>query len=219
LGDDIYLATDHTNGVLRLVSTGKTVAEKEAEERARIAKEQARAAEEAKKLKDGFVVNASQLGAATFDGISGTITNTGGSDYKVRSMGGVWWMIQNADKPLSTSQGCTYNSFNKDNLGNLYSQNCAAMACPLGWQLPTDEDFKNLNKWLIANNKWSEWNSGNALGGGANDGHFYFDQNKTGYWWSSNKGSAWWVRQETSRMENQSGLYNGVSYCVRCIKK
>lgn len=31
LGDDIYLATNHSNGILRLVSTGKTIAEKEAE--------------------------------------------------------------------------------------------------------------------------------------------------------------------------------------------
>lgn len=30
LGDDIYLATDHRNGVLRLVSTGKTISEKAA---------------------------------------------------------------------------------------------------------------------------------------------------------------------------------------------
>jgi hypothetical protein len=31
LGDDIYLATDHANGVLRLVSTGKTTAERRAD--------------------------------------------------------------------------------------------------------------------------------------------------------------------------------------------
>lgn len=40
LGDDIYLATDHANGVLRMVSTGKSVAEQQAERDAEIARQQ-----------------------------------------------------------------------------------------------------------------------------------------------------------------------------------
>lgn len=49
LGDDIYLATDHSNGVLRLVSTGKSVAEQNAEIKEA---EQKRILEEAKKLEE-----------------------------------------------------------------------------------------------------------------------------------------------------------------------
>lgn len=204
LGDDIYLATDHSNGILRLVSTGKSVAEKKAENN--------------KKLIEGFVVESSQLGIAPFDGIAGTIINTDGSNYRVRSMGGVWWMIQNADKPLLSSQGYTYNSINKGVLGNLYLQSCAEMVCPDGWRLPTDEDFKNLSKWLDANNKWNEWNSGSALGGGVNDGQYFFDQNYAGYWWESS-GKTWYVIKNGTTMKTPTKSYNGVSYSVRCIKK
>ena len=60
LGDDMYMATDASNGVLRLVSTGKTVAEKEKErqiaeaEQRRIATEaeQRRIAENARRQEE-----------------------------------------------------------------------------------------------------------------------------------------------------------------------
>jgi hypothetical protein len=46
LGDDMYMATNARNGVLRLVSTGKTVAVQKAEQQAEIAKKKANAINE-----------------------------------------------------------------------------------------------------------------------------------------------------------------------------
>ena len=74
LGDDIYMATDQSNGVLRLVSTGKTVAEKEKEA---ADFEQRRLEEEKRKPNsdDGIVI----------DGIRWATRNVGSSGTFVSS--------------------------------------------------------------------------------------------------------------------------------------
>jgi hypothetical protein len=79
----------------------------------------------AQRLQEGFTVNAASIGKPAADGISGTITKTGGSNYRVRSMNGTWWMIQNADKPLTSSDDCTYPSIDRGEYGHLYSWTCA----------------------------------------------------------------------------------------------
>jgi hypothetical protein len=85
------------------------------------------------------------------------------------------------------------------------------MACPSGWTLPGDEDFLALAKWLTANGKWDEWNSGFA-------GEVW--------WGSSERNSDGTIRRSPWRVKNgkTSGdfpflgdLYD-YSY-VRCIKK
>jgi hypothetical protein len=138
-------------------------------------------------LQEGFTVEAASIGAPAADGISGTITGTGGSSYRVRSIGGTWWMEQNADKPLTTGDGCANNSVDRGEYGHLYTWDCAASACPAGWVLPTDDDFFALSLSLVSNDKWTNWNSGSALAGSGGDGSYSHNEGRAGNWWSSSK--------------------------------
>jgi uncharacterized protein (TIGR02145 family) len=176
------------------------------------------------KLEDDFTVDAMLIDKPARDGVVGTITNTDGSDYKVRSMGGTWWMIENADKPV----GCTNHYgqqevIDKGSYGHLYYRGCAEMACPSGWTLPSEEDFKALSKWLTANGKWDEWNSGFALAGSTKEG----TATKEGSWWckrfqnraTTDKYWPWRIKSGETSGGFLFALNSRWLYSVRCIKK
>jgi uncharacterized protein (TIGR02145 family) len=142
--------------------------------------------------------------------------------YPFRSMGGTWWMIQNADKPVSS--GCANESINRDSYGYLYSWDCAEKSCPPGWELPSDNDFRALHDWLTiilksdGNDRWDEWNSGSALAGYGHNGSYYDNQGLGGCWWSSSSsGRCWGVDSDnaTSHFGKNSSHY---SFSVRCRK-
>jgi uncharacterized protein (TIGR02145 family) len=161
-----------------------------------------------------FTVDAANMGTPAADGALGTITNTGGSNYGVRSMGGTWWMVQNADKQV---YGCTYNTIDRAEYGLLYSWNCASSACPSGWSLPTDADFTALSSWLTSNSKWSEWNTGSSLAG-RSIGSYVFDQGSYGYWWSSSSSSRYWYVVSGNTSGSFDADSSNSSFSVRCRK-
>jgi uncharacterized protein (TIGR02145 family) len=167
-------------------------------------------------LNEGFTVDAASIGRPAADGVSGIITNTGGTGYRVRSMGGVWWMIDNANK--SVSSGCSYSSIDRASYGHLYSWDCAKRACPPGWSLPTDEDFHTLTDWLSAHSKWREWNSGSSLAGYGNGGSYYGSQGSDGLWWSSSSSSRYWLVGSGSTSGNFYTNGSSGSFSVRCRK-
>jgi uncharacterized protein (TIGR02145 family) len=146
------------------------------------------------------------------------VTNTGGTSpsYRVRSRGGTWWMIQNANKYISS--GCTYSSIDRDSYGHLYSWDCAKKACPPGWSLPTDEDFESLHNWLNAKSKWSEWHSGSSLAGYGSDGSYFGSQGSSGYWWSSSSSSRDWFVNSGNTSGNFYTSNSNYSLSVRCRK-
>ncbi|GHT81745.1 hypothetical protein FACS189467_6310 [Bacteroidia bacterium] len=151
------------------------------------------------------------------DGASGTITQTGGSNYTVRLMGTTWWMIQNADKAVTAD--CTYPSIDGNNYGYLYAYGCAKSACPQGWSLPTNEDFNTLSQWLTANNKWSEWNSGLSLAGYGTNGTFDTGtRDKYGYWWSNSSSNYVWHVDETATSGSFAPFDDNRLLSVRCVK-
>ncbi|GHT73144.1 hypothetical protein FACS189456_3230 [Bacteroidia bacterium] len=168
-------------------------------------------------LQDGFTADAATIGKPARDGVSGTITNTGGSDYCVRSINGTWWMLQNADKKLNRSD-CTYSSINRGRYGHLYSWNCAPMACPEGWSLPTNDEFRDLATWLSSNGNWDDWNRGFSLAGYGAKGKYVNGQGAGGGWWSSSSiGRRWFIGNSGT-----SGYFfaNGNEFLgsVRCKK-
>jgi uncharacterized protein (TIGR02145 family) len=175
------------------------------------------AAYTASSTSEDFVVPATDISAPAADGISGIITNTGGGNYKVRSMGGTWWMIQNADKDVS--DGCTSPSIDRGEYGRMYSENCAQNACPTGWSLPTGEDFRALGAWLTANNKWREWNSGFALAGYGYEGSRVAGQDYRGYWLSTGNGNTLWNVLGGGVSFGSDITHSVESYPVRCVKK
>jgi uncharacterized protein (TIGR02145 family) len=162
-----------------------------------------------------FTIDAANIGTPAADGVLGTITNTGGSNYGVRSMGSTWWMVQNADKQV---YGCTYNTIDSAEYGLLYSWNCASLACPPGWSLPTDADFTALSSWLTSNGKWSEWNTGSSLAGYGNNGSYNGNQGSNGNWWSSSSSLRYWSVNSGSTSGNFVASYSSLSFSVRCRK-
>jgi uncharacterized protein (TIGR02145 family) len=167
--------------------------------------------------RENFTADADSIGnrKPITDGISGTITSTGGSDYRVRSMGGTWWMIQNANKEVS---GCTYNTVDRGQYGRLYSWNCASAACPPGWNLPVDDDFNALSSWLTSNDKWSEWSSGFSLAGFGYDGSYGGYQGAYGYWWNGRISLRNWYVESGSAKGTTYATTDHSEFSVRCCK-
>ncbi|MDD4033221.1 MAG: FISUMP domain-containing protein [Bacteroidales bacterium] len=124
--------------------------------------------------------------------------------------------------------------------GVLYNLPAALFACPSGWHLPTDAEWKTLIDYLggeeVAGGKMKEtgtahWDSPNkgatnesgftALAGGLSGLEFYYIGN-IGYWWSStlsDQGESWsrYIDKDASNVKRRStSNYEGIS--VRCVK-
>lgn len=69
-----------------------------------------------------------------------------GKAYRIVSVGDRDWMAENLDFQTENSW-CYRDSVKYCNMyGRLYSWEDAMKACPEGWKLPADEDWKNLQK-------------------------------------------------------------------------
>jgi uncharacterized protein (TIGR02145 family) len=160
--------------------------------------------------------------------ISGSkVTDDAGNCYRTKFYNGVEWMIDNAQKPLTTDSGCTHYSIDRTtqtlNYGHLYSWDCAAAnkACPAGWTLPNNSDFTLLAAALnAAADKaaaWADWNSGSALAGNGINGSYSASQDSFVCFWSSTSSGSWWyVYSGATSGGSTSG--DNFSMSVRCKK-
>ncbi len=146
---------------------------------------------------------------------SGTFTYQG-KTYKTITIGGKEWMAENLAYDVGDGCWAYYNDeSNVATYGRLYNWEAAKAACPAGWHLPTDEEWKQLEmaigmsqsevdktgdrgtnegSKLKATSGWE--NNGNgtddfgfsALPGGYSDhdGYFYLI-GKLGFWWTATK--------------------------------
>jgi uncharacterized protein (TIGR02145 family) len=151
-----------------------------------------------------------------------TVTDVDGNTYRTKVYNGVEWMIDNSKKTTGVT-GCTYNPIDRTNVsgvdyGRLYSWNCAPTACPEGWCLPSDADFKALFTALGTDTTaWADWNSGSSLVGYYN-GSYFGSQGMNGLWWSSSRSNWHWsVIGGTTSGELTTNNSNS-SYSVRCRK-
>ncbi len=85
----------------------------------------------------------------------GTYTDTrDGNEYKWVRYGNLDWMAENFRYDLNDDTKCKlYKDANNQlvdakKYGRLYTHAAAESACPEGWRLPTDEDWKNLEMTL-----------------------------------------------------------------------
>ncbi len=153
-----------------------------------------------------------------------TSTNTGnytdprdGQTYNIVNIGSQTWFAENLNYETSNSWWYGNSSTNGNIYGRLYTWNAALTACPSGWHLPSDEEWKTLEMYLGMSQSeadatsWrgtdegkkmkstSGWNSnGNgtdavgfsALPGGDRypNGDFCH-LGDTGYWWSATEGT------------------------------
>ena len=140
-----------------------------------------------------------------------------GQTYEIVEIGYQCWMAENLNYETPNSWWYDNSSVNGDVYGRLYTWEAAMEACPDGWRLPSDQDYKilemthgmslmNVNKrnWRGINEgekmkSASGWNNDgngtnasgfNGLPGGyrRNSGSFNYYIDK-GYWWSSTEES------------------------------
>jgi uncharacterized protein (TIGR02145 family) len=164
-------------------------------------------------------------------------------DYKTKKIDDQTWMAENLNCNVSGSKCYNDSTSYCNKYGRLYDWEMAMRACPSGWHLPSDEEWKQLinyvendkgcancaGKYLKATSGWN-WSNGedsysfSALPGGLNYSSDYFagvgDQ---GRWWSSSENNSnnnyAYVRH--MHYGNTSTFHDAYSksdlYSVRCV--
>ncbi len=139
----------------------------------------------------------------------------GGQTYEITEIGAQCWMAENLNYETDDSWWYDNSSANGDTYGRLYTWEAALTACPTGWHLPSDEEWKTMEmalgmsqdeadgtgwrgtdqaKQMKSSSGWDNNGNGNntsgfdAKPGGciAYGGSFSFsDLGGGAYWWSS----------------------------------
>ncbi len=140
-----------------------------------------------------------------------------GKTYKVELRGeNKLWMVTNLKFSLTSARQCLLEdtTFCKK-FGRFYNYNDAKKACPAGWHLPDDGEWRDFQK----DREKLNWET---IGrGGCKDWDGYCNSELTGHYWSStsimkNTGRSWEFRRQAKSIDRtdqnvQKGLY------VRCV--
>jgi len=139
------------------------------------------------------------------------------------------WMAENLN--IETGNSVCYE--NKENnckkYGRLYNWKTAMKACPGGWHLPTDKEWKKLIAFSggekKAGKKLKEKTGFSALfGGGFNssDAGGFYGANNFGNWWSASKGDyeAYFVSisNDSDDVSGDYGDMNEDFHSIRCLQ-
>ncbi len=170
-------------------------------------------------------------------GFGSFIDNRDGKAYRTIKIGNQIWMADNLAFKLK--EGC--KAYNNDNtyvakLGYLYEWQSIKTACPAGWHVASDEEWKILIDYLggetYAATKLKSSIGWEGYGNGTNEtglsllpGGYYLNQFKflgsTGFWWTSTESSntdAWFRSVGMSqKVDRNYGSKKG-ALSVRCIK-
>ena len=112
-----------------------------------------------------------------------------GKTYKVEIKGDKAWMKNNLAFSLSTPKQCLLeDEGNCKKFGRFYSHKEASKACPAGWHLPNDGEWRDYQK----DQSKLDWN--NLGKGGCKDWDGYCEGDNTGHYWSASK-----VKKNTAR--------------------
>ncbi|MCD6333406.1 MAG: hypothetical protein J7L89_09045 [Bacteroidales bacterium] len=116
---------------------------------------------------------------------TGTMTDTrDGKIYKTVRLGSVWWMAENLNYQTPAESWCYNQSvINCNTYGRLYTHTSAQIACPSGWHLPSDEEWKQLEMALGMSR-----NSADATGWRA-EGRVGYKMKSTSGWIGNGNGS------------------------------
>ena len=163
--------------------------------------------------------------------------------YTTVKIGSQCWMAKNLNYAVASTSWCYNNTTsNCTNYGRIYSWTAASSACPSGWRLPSDADWKTLEIALgmtqadaDADGSYRGTDQGtklkvngssgfNALLAGLRDpSGNYNDLSSVGYYWTSTVGnlSTLYYRRTVSSSEptvyrGSMNLSNGFS--VRCLQ-
>jgi uncharacterized protein (TIGR02145 family)/uncharacterized repeat protein (TIGR02543 family) len=165
--------------------------------------------------------------------------------YKAVTIGSQTWMAENLNYRIGGS-GCYSNSAdNCDKYGRLYKWNEAKTVCPVGWHLPTRDEWGALaiaaggtgtygtggtaGKALKSTSGWYS-NSGtdefgfSALPGGnrGTDGSNFFNVGSLGYWWTATEDGIGGAYSRTMgyNYDNVPEYYDDkeLGFAVRCVR-
>ncbi len=96
-----------------------------------------------------------------------TFTDTrDGKSYLIGVIGNQCWMKENLNYQISNSFCYSNNTENCNSYGRLYRWSAALIACPIGWHLPSDDEWAQMVNYLVSlgypNNSVAN-GAGNAL--------------------------------------------------------
>jgi uncharacterized protein (TIGR02145 family) len=164
-----------------------------------------------------------------------------GKVYKIIAIGDQVWMAENLSYQTATGSAFYQNnSAEYGQYGRMYSWDAAMDACPAGWHLPSDTEWKTLEIFMgmdaaaADNNGWRGTNEATRLveggtsgfeakfGGQCYPGEYYANEGEVGTFWSSTQkdGASSWYRGFNIVHSDIHRESYGVDYkfSVRCLK-
>jgi len=168
----------------------------------------------------------------------GTFTDLRDSQtYRTVRIGNLTWMAQNLNFVMANSHCYDNDNSNCDKYGRLYTWDAAMETCPVGWRLPTRQDWEDLvreadgrdaaGSRLKSQTGWSDNGNGtdrfgfSALPGGIRFGGSFNGVGTIDSWWSATEGrsgNAWfrYMGSGSSRADELS-LSKSNGFSVRCV--
>ena len=150
-----------------------------------------------------------QDGISSVDIVQGSVLTDArnGKKYKTVKIGNQIWMAENLNYNVSGSKCYDNKSDNCAKYGRLYDWAMARQACPKGWHLPSDAEWKTLENvvggsssvgsklkaksgWNSASNGTDNYGFSALPGGYGNSNGSFLNVGNRGYWWSSTESSA-----------------------------
>lgn len=165
--------------------------------------------------------------------------NRDGNVYKTITFSGVTWMAQNLKYKARTGAICFEADTNNIHIyGLLYDWKAATKACPVGWHLPSGDEFRNLSDYFEQKEIWGSVASdptsfGIQLGGMQDYEGTFSEMDESGYYWTSTeygKNNAEYFSYllidnvpitDISRQEDIPDIHGtekSNKYSVRCLK-
>jgi len=161
-----------------------------------------------------------------------------GKVYKTAKIGNQVWMAKNLDYDAPDSKCYDNDPTNGEKYGRLYNWETAMKVCPMGWHLPSNDEWQTLVDFVggkeIAGNKLkarSGWNkNGNgkdvygfsALPGGYFDFLGFQDIGISGNWWGSSEDFGFGADGQYMNFGNKGTLMKIYGYSellsVRCLQ-
>ncbi len=169
------------------------------------------------------------------------IDNRDGKSYEIVKIGYQWWLSDNLD--YFTPGGSWYydgdSASNSSTFGKLYNWETALNACPSGWHLPSDDEWKilesevEMNSSVLENTDWRGTNQGDQLkkngtsgldillGGFKDTNDQFLYLNSSGTYWTSTSYStdnAWYRGFGTEPTIHRFNFDKDMAFSVRCVR-
>jgi len=179
-------------------------------------------------------MNDNQTLIANFELVAKGTVRIADQTYRTITVNGIRWMAENFNYEVDNSWCYNDNPSFCEKYGRLYTWNAASRACPVGWRLPTRQDWIDFvsavghNAGTKLKSKEPDWDGTDVIGFSAlpgghrhTDGSF-FNVGTYGRWWSATESSATlaWRRDMNSGNGNvlEGSFHKESGYSVRCVQ-